>query len=734
MKKIIAYTLLFIMLSSIFVIIPEAKDPTQNTQTFDITLSDLIVKQHETTISLKIPETTVYTTEPGKPRLPVIEKTYTYPIGTKINDITIIPENMVETPLSTIIDLVPIPQPVGTTTETTPEYNFYQNPTNYPDSWMTYSIGRGIIKGDPSIILKIHIYPIQYHPDQHKIIQASSIHYRISSTYQPTVTQETSFSDEDYSLIILAPEEFKSNLQPLVIHKNSRDISTKIITLSEILGGTYFPVQGRDDPEKIKYFIKNAYDKWETQYVLLVGDKEHFPVRETYVYLFRDDGDDDEIIVSDLYYADIYDNHNEFETWDTTNNSRFGEYAWDGNTDWLDLYPDVYLGRLACEDTDEVDGVVNKIIVYENQESFRQSWYKNLVLIGGDSFPAHYEEHSGINEGELANQHVSDVMVDFIPEKLWASNTKLAGTNPSGVDRINEAINDGCGFVHFSGHGSDTVWTTYPHNGTRQSLPTPFGSYNIQHVRKLSNGYQLPIVVTGACSVGKFQTNPDCFSWLFVENPNGGAIASFGATALGYAALGANVTDYVIEKMGLEMFKAYEIHEAKTVGEMWATAITNYITPVMYGTDYKTVEEWEPFCDPSMALREEYLIPSEPPLKPTIEGPKTGNAGETYTYNVTTTDPDRNQVEYLFDWGDDTFSDWLGPVDSGETFSVTKTWEKKGTYEVRVKARDENGYESEWSRTHFVTLTRAKISPFIYLINIFRMIYETAWFTMLFPF
>ena len=325
-------------------------------------------------------------------------------------------------------------------------------------------------------------------------------------------------------------------------------------------------------------------------------------------------------------------------------------------------------------------------------------------------------------------------MDDFIPDKIWATNARLGGVNPSGVDRISDGVNDGCGFVHFSGHGSDSVWTTYPHNGTRQSLPTPFGSYRTEHIRDLTNGFDLPIVVTGACSVGKFQSNPNCFSWSYVENPNGGGIASFGATALGYAALGANVTDYVIEKMALEMFKAYKYEEAKTVGEMWATAITNYITPILYGTDYKTIQEWQPFCDPSLALREEYLTPSEPPEKPVLEGQKNGITGETLTYNVTTTDPDRDQVEYLFDWGDGTFSEWLGPVDSGETFSATHSWESKGSYEVRVKARDENGYESEWSRTLFVTLPKSKISPFDMIINFLEMIFGGNWLELIFQF
>ena len=708
MEKILSISLVLVLIiSGLAVTIPLAEDTNIQTEIINFQISNTIISNKNTFSEISIPETTTYTNMPGKPRVPIIEKTLTFPINTEISKITCNVGKISEEQITNKIILAPIPQQLGKEEVSQESYTFYNDPYPYPENWMDYDLGRGLINGERSIILKIQINPIKYLPEENIVRKANDI--EITVEHQTIEEPNNEMNYEDYSLVILTPSNFKNNLLPLVAHKQSRNISTILVTIDEINSGIHFPVQGTDQQEKIKYFIKNAYDKWETQFVLLVGSAEEFPVREVYVYINREDGrDDDEVFLSDLYYADLYNEDGIFQSWNTNNNSRYAEYYWEGLSDSLDFYPDVYLGRLACRNDDEVDAVVNKIITYENAESFKKGWFNNIVLIGGDSFPAIFDETSGINEGELANQHVLDVMEGFIPNKLWASNAKLAGLNPSGVDRISDAINDGCGFVHFSGHGSHSVWTTYPHNGTKQSLPTPLGTYRTSHILELNNGYDLPIVVTGACSVGKFNTNPKCFSWSFVANPNGGGIASFGATALGYACLGEYVTTAVVEKMALEMFKAYKDHEAKTAGEMWATAINNYITPVLYGEDYKTIEEWEPFCDPTLALREEYLTPSQPPEKPVVKGPKNGKSGSTYTYTATATDPDRDQIEYLFDWGDESVPKWIGPVDSGTTITQNHTWTKTGYFTVKVKARDENGYESNWSIPLLISMPKQK--------------------------
>jgi len=56
--------------------------------------------------------------------------------------------------------------------------------------------------------------------------------------------------------IVLAPSEYSDELQDLIDHKISRGVSTKLVTLNEIYGGSYFPVDGRDDSEKINILSK----------------------------------------------------------------------------------------------------------------------------------------------------------------------------------------------------------------------------------------------------------------------------------------------------------------------------------------------------------------------------------------------------------------------------------------------------------------------------------------------
>jgi hypothetical protein len=83
------------------------------------------------------------------------------------------------------------------------------------------------------------------------------------------------------------------------------------------------------------------------------------------------------------------------------------------------------------------------------------------------------------------------------------------------------------------------------------------------------------------------------------------------------------------------------------------------------------------------------------PDKPT--GQARGKVGQTYTYSTSTEDIEGDQVYYLWDWGDDTQSGWLGPYDSGAEVSTNKSWTTKGDYIIRVKAKDTSNAESFWS-------------------------------------
>ena len=84
------------------------------------------------------------------------------------------------------------------------------------------------------------------------------------------------------------------------------------------------------------------------------------------------------------------------------------------------------------------------------------------------------------------------------------------------------------------------------------------------------------------------------------------------------------------------------------------------------------------------------------PNTPTLTGPPKGKVGVEYTYNVTGTDSDLDQVSYYVDWGDSTNTGWLGPYASGYNLSVDHTWTTKGSYTIKAKVRDEHGLESDW--------------------------------------
>jgi len=98
---------------------------------------------------------------------------------------------------------------------------------------------------------------------------------------------------------------------------------------------------------------------------------------------------------------------------------------------------------------------------------------------------------------------------------------------------------------------------------------------------------------------------------------------------------------------------------------------------------------------------------NQPPNKPgKPSGTTNGNAGEEYTYETVTTDPDGDDIFYLFDWGNGMTSFILGPYESGAECSASNIWFEKGDYDIKVKAIDSYGAESDWSDPLSISMPR----------------------------
>jgi len=96
---------------------------------------------------------------------------------------------------------------------------------------------------------------------------------------------------------------------------------------------------------------------------------------------------------------------------------------------------------------------------------------------------------------------------------------------------------------------------------------------------------------------------------------------------------------------------------------------------------------------------------NQPPFKPTVlNGPPNAGKGIPLEFLTVAPDPEGDNVSYQWDWGDGNVSDWFGPYEFGERTSATHEWAENGSYEIKVRARDEFGKQSGWSKAYNVTI------------------------------
>jgi hypothetical protein len=425
-------------------------------------------------------------------------------------------------------------------------------------------------------------------------------------------------SNLEYDLLILAPEYFHSALVPLVEHKELVGMSTNLVDLEEVY--EQMDVLGRDNPEKIKYFIKFAIEEWGIQYVLLIGGmigqwmKWHLPVR----YVQMDCNWEHEYI-SDLYYADIYDSGGNFSTWDSDGDGVFGEWYYEqiAEDQNIDLTPDIAIGRLPCRNTFEVKEIVKKIIYYE-QNTYGQSWFSDMIVVAGDTYPESNNPLWKGYEGEYYGDRALENMSDFTPTRLYTSDGTFTDAND-----VRLAVNNGCGFLYLVGHGSPKKWgNNMPDgDGFADGLST-------QNVHRLNNRNKYPICVLSGCHNLQFDVtilkmfNADSrwrqenifesIGWRLTWNIGGGSIATVGTTALGFTKEDKEAFNGGINEIEVAFFTQYGQMNKTILGDTWMGAVQWYIDtyPVDWNTnstddswiDAQVVQTWILFGDPSLQI------------------------------------------------------------------------------------------------------------------------------------
>jgi len=113
--------------------------------------------------------------------------------------------------------------------------------------------------------------------------------------------------------------------------------------------------------------------------------------------------------------------------------------------------------------------------------------------------------------------------------------------------------------------------------------------------------------------------------------------------------------------------------------------------------------------------------PPDTPDKP--DGPSSGKTGREYTVTTTTEEPDDDLVFYCIDWGDQSPLIWQGPYHSGDTAMLTHSWTSDGSYDIRVKAKDLYGDESEWSESLSVSIPKTRDRSILQVLHHWCQIY-----------
>ena len=393
-------------------------------------------------------------------------------------------------------------------------------------------------------------------------------------------------------------------------------------------------------------------------------------------------------------------------------------YLWktdhNGNTEWLKYYYDenwdeMILGLYWPYNVIEVDdGFAAGAAIYyystEGYVDYSQGAVFKTDFSGNELWVAKFGQ--GTEENSLSSIYQTSDGGYFLGgyqvgeefkgnQALWMVKTEADGE----LDW--EQIFDGPGSEYTSGKGFyETDDGGYIMNGPSNSYGA--GGTDVWVIKTDKNGKELWNKTYG----GEYLD----YCWGMCPADNSGFALG---VCLNYASHTGNDDVIIIEcdeNGNMEWESRFENEGVQVTRTINPTSDGGYIVSGMTSTQFG-----DPECDAFVYKINPF--DNGQPTKPTITGGHKGKPDKEYTFTASSSDPDDQQIYYMWDWGDGNYSEWLN------TPKTTYSWTTEDNFEIRVLVKDFYGYESEWSDPFAFSTPKSKtVNPIYWLFENFPIL------------
>jgi len=291
--------------------------------------------------------------------------------------------------------------------------------------------------------------------------------------------------------VIVSDPMFESQLQPFITWKKQKGFNVIEAYTDEIGDGSNLA---------IKDYLQNLYesateDNPAPSFVLLVGDAPQIPP-------FAGMKQTERAAYTDLYFCEYTD----------------------------DFLPEVYYGRFSANDSAELQTQIDKTITYEKLNLPDTSYLANVTLIGG--------VESNYGPTYLNGQMLYGAVHYFNPDSVIPpiySNTLLYNgsapyinsNTPDAKDTIINSINNGIGFLNYTGHGSHNSWLDHPGEPEERQW-----EITIDDIDLLNGNMKYSLGIGNCCLSNTFaDVSGPCFGEAWMQVSDAGGIGYIGATA-----------------------------------------------------------------------------------------------------------------------------------------------------------------------------------------------------------